>query len=298
MPTFDDLFDFELVSSYVHWHVNDFRQQPTPVIYQFLNKVLALARQYRPNKALRDQLKSLQRELPTIHPVYDKNDAWVSLADLAKVGCAIWPRKQPDQFPTWYKEHTANPGLSFAAYAGLSLMLQLWTWIPYRQRNMREMRLGDNLHQDSQGQWRITFRGEQLKISRKRGKTNIFDLPFPPELVPDLETYLTIWRPLLLRKMGHADTHVFMTRRGAHYNRHVLRSVTSNIVYRYTGKRWHPHIVRTVWATEWVRGGGDFFKGAVMLNDTLETFIANYAHLRDENVAEEVYATLATRRNG
>lgn len=34
-----------------------------------------------------------------------------------------------------------------------------------------------------------------------------------------------------------------------------------------------------------------------MLNDKLETVIANYAHLRDQNVAEEVYAML-DRRNG
>jgi len=34
-----------------------------------------------------------------------------------------------------------------------------------------------------------------------------------------------------------------------------------------------------------------------MRNDKLETVITTYAHLRDENIAEEVYATL-DRRHG
>jgi hypothetical protein len=69
------------------------------------------------------------------------------------------------------------------------------------------------------------------------------------------------------------------------------------LVYRYTGQAWHPHIIRTVWATEWIRKTHNFHHAAIMLNDKLETVIANYAHLREENVAEEVYAIL-DNRNG
>lgn len=56
-------------------------------------------------------------------------------------------------------------------------------------------------------------------------------------------------------------------------------------MYRHTGKHWHPHIIRTVWATEQIRNGLDFLDVAKMLNDRLETVIAAYAHLRDEDVA-------------
>ena len=177
-------------------------------------------------------------------------------------------------------------------------MLRLWTYIPYRQRNMREMQLGAHLHKDPQGSWRITFRGEQLKIASKRGRTNVFDLPFPPTLVPLLEDYLATWRPLLLAKASHPDTHVFLTRFGNPYNEETLRLSTQNIVYRYTGKHWHPHIVRTVWATERIRQPPhDFYTAAIMLNDKLETVIANYAHLLEEDVAEKSYR-LTEERNG
>jgi site-specific recombinase XerD len=178
-------------------------------------------------------------------------------------------------------------------------MLLLWTYIPYRQRNMREMRLGENLYKDSQGHWRIRFQGEQLKIARKRGQNNIYDLQFPPTLVPVLEEYLVTWRPILLNRASDPEKehHIFLTQRGTLYTRWSLRGTTHRIVYRYTGKHWHPHIIRTVWATEWISNGGDMLKAARMLNDRLETVVANYSHLHHLNFEEEVYAVL-DRRNG
>ena len=147
-------------------------------------------------------------------------------------------------------------------------MLRLWTYIPYRQRNMREMQLGENLYQDAQGTWRITFRGEQLKVASRRGRPNVFDLPFPETLVPVLEEYLAVWRPILVGKAWHPSSYVFLTRYGTPFQAESLGETIQNIVYRYTGKHWHPHIIRTVWATEWIRKThGDFYTAAIMLND-------------------------------
>ena len=291
--TFDHLFDITLVTAFVQWHVNEIHHRSTIVIGMFLRDLLALTRQYRPLPELRSQLAALRKTLPTPSPVYNKDDAWVPLSMLDEIGHALWPRKLPHQ----HRSGPKHPALRSALYAGFSLMFRLWTYIPYRQRNMREMQLGDNLHKDAQGKWRLTFRGEQLKVAVKRGRENIFDLPFPEALVPVLEDYLAIWRPLLLKKAGHPDTHVFLTLSGTPYQQDSLHLATARIVYSYTGKHWHPHIVRTIWATEWIRNGGDFFKAAIMLNDTLETVMSNYAHLRDENVAEEVFGVL-DRRNG
>jgi site-specific recombinase XerD len=176
-------------------------------------------------------------------------------------------------------------------------MLQLWTYIPLRQRNMREMQLGDNLYKDVQGAWRLTFRGEQLKVATRRGRTNVFDVPFPQQLIPLLENYLATWRPILLARAGHPDNHVFLTTQGTPYNQTNLTRTTQDIVYSYTGKHWHPHIVRTVWATEWIRNGGDFLTVAKMLNDRLETVIANYAHLLEEDVAENAYRLIDERNS-
>jgi len=174
-----------------------------------------------------------------------------------------------------------------ALHAGLSLMFRLWCYRPYRQRNMREMQLDENLHKDAHGTWFITFRGEQLKVASKRGRPNEFNLQFPETLVPVLEEYLSVWRPILVRKAGHPSSYVFLTQHGTPYNVRTLNTTTGAIVYRYTGKHWHPHIVRTVWATEQIRKGLDFLDVAKMLNDRLETVVATYAHLRDEAIAEK-----------
>jgi hypothetical protein len=244
---------------------------------------------------LRSQISALKRTIPVPPARYNKADAWVSLATLQEIARSIWPRKKATEVPVKYWRYA---GVGFAFYASLSLMFHLWTYIPYRQRNMREMKLGENLCKDPNGNWRITFHGEQLKIAVKRGRINLFDVPFPEKLVPLLENYLENWRPILLDRASQPDNHVFLNRKGRPYKTSRLTSVTRNIVYRYTGKHWHPHIIRTVWATEWIRNThGDFYTAAIMLNDRLETVIANYAHLLEEDVAEKAYQ-LIYERNG
>jgi hypothetical protein len=211
---------------------------------------------------------------------------------------ALWPRKKPEDLivPSM---HPPRLPTKTAVRASMSLLFRLWTYIPYRKRNIIDMQLGDNLHKDAEGHWRIRFQGEQLKIGLRNGRPNVFDLPFPPKLVPVLEDFLTLWRPYLVAKSPHPDheQHVFLTRWGKPYSSESFTAVTRNIVYRYTKQHWHPHIVRTVWATEMIHEGLDLLKVAKMLNDKLETVIATYAHLLDKNIAEEVYG-LIDRRNG
>ena len=296
-PTFDHLFDIDLVTRYVHWHVNERHHKPTVTIRAFLDRIATFARQYRPLPDFVAQVVALKKMLPQPPPALNKADAWVSLATLDEIGRAIWPRKHR---PSDYSPTNKRPGLFSATQAGYSLMLRLWTYIPYRQRNIREMKLDTNLHRDTHGKWRITFRGDELKVGSKRGHTNIFDLPFPENLVPVLEDYLTIWRPVLLDRSptSHHEPHVFLSKTGKPYWRTNLTTSTSHIVYRFTGKHWHPHIIRSVWATEWIRKThGDFYTAAIMLNDNLQTVIARYAHLLEEDVAEKAYRLIEERNS-
>jgi hypothetical protein len=296
-PDFDHLFDFDLVTRYVHWHVNECHGRPTNTIRRFLQFLLALTRQYRLMPDLVPHLVALQKSIPTPVPTYNKADAWVSLATLSDIGTSLWPQKQPKDISHLKSQPWRIVGLKYAKAAGLSLMLRLWTYIPYRQRNMREMELGKHLYKDTEGKWRITFRADELKIASKRGRTNVFDLPFPDTLVPILETYLALWRPILLTRASHPEQehHVFLTQNGTPFQEKVLAYALRMLVYSYTGKHWHPHIIRTVWATEWLRNSGDFHTAAIMLNDTLETVISNYSHLLEEDVAEKAYRLIDAR---
>jgi hypothetical protein len=283
--TFDHLFDIALITQFVHWHVNELHHRPTLAIRYHLQRFITLTKQYRPLPDVRSQLLALLRTIPQPHPLYYKEDAWVSLATLDQIGRDLWPRQALEAL----QQKRFNAGVKAAFSAGLSLMLRLWSYVPFRQRNMREMLLNHNLYQNAQGQWRLDFRGDQLKIATRRGQLNTFLEPFPQALVPVLEEYLRVWRPVLLTKAPHADDHLFLSIRGIPFTGVRLRTATKAVVYRYTGQCWHPHNVRTVWATEMILKGVDLGKVAKMLNDDLKTVIANYAHLLNQNVAEEVY---------
>jgi hypothetical protein len=267
--------------------VNEKHKRPTATAHLFLTCLLALTRQYRRLPELRHQLKGLQRTLPKPPPVYQKNDAWVSRGELARIGALLWPRKLPNA--------VRGNGRLHAFRAGLSLMLRLWCYIPYRQRNIREMTLDHNLYKTTNGQWRLRFTGDQLKMAAKRGRPNAFDLPFPDTLVPALESYLELWRPLLVTGPASPARQVFLMRTGHPFSSSQLRATTRRIIYGYTGKQWHPHILRSVWATEEIRETGDLYAAAVMLNNTFETIVKNYAHLREENIAEAIYRRLDAR---
>jgi hypothetical protein len=291
---FNHLFDRTLLESFVQWHINTKWHRPTRLLIQFLQSVHAMACQYRPDPELADWLDALRKRLPRPPRVYNKSDAWVPLREIERVGLALWPHKSPESLRT-PGTHPEGIGRKYAARATASLMLRLWVHIPYRQRNMREMKMQQNLYRTPEGQWRIRFADEDLKVATRRGRSNVFDLPFPPALVETLESYLTIWRPILARIENRPE--VFLTRDGGVFKVHSIRSTLQRHIYSFTGRRWHPHMMRTIWATEWIQSSGDFMTAAIMLNDHLKTVIQNYAHLRDENVAENAYQWVQARIN-
>jgi hypothetical protein len=281
------LYDLKLIRAFVHWYVNLKHKRSTHFTFHLLKNLIALTRQYQPDPALRAELIALRKSLPTPTPLRDKSNGWIPLSELDRIGTALWPTRLPHQI--------VRSGTRTASQAGLSLMFRLWCYIPLRQRNIREMRLHEHLYQDHHGQWRLRFKGQQLKIATKKGRENILDLPFPAALIPALEAYLSTWWPIL--HALHSRQEVFLSRAGTPYTLSQLYSKTTDNAYVFTGKRWHPHLIRTIWATEWLRSHGDYYTAAIMLNDNLETVIRNYAHLREENVAEKAYHWVDSQRD-
>jgi hypothetical protein len=294
---FDHLCNLALLERFILWHINEKWKRPTRTAHTLVKCVRAMASQYLGDVALAEALKALRKRLPPLRPVYNKNDAWISLQELQTVAAALWPTTTPAALIAHYKggRSAAGAGRKSAARAGISLMLQLWIHIPYRQRNMREMQLDHNLYKTTEGHWRIRFASDELKIASKQGHPNVFDLPLPVLLIPVLESYLTTWRPILAHIRN--ATEVFLNHHGRPYTIKTVNHVIKGHIYSYTGRLWHPHIMRTIWATEWIRTSGDFMTAAIMLNDRLETVIKNYSHLRDENVAEKAFEWVQTRVN-
>ena len=63
---------------------------------------------------------------------------------------------------------------------------------PFRQRNIREMKLDKNLYRGSDGKWLLKFQGPEMKAG------NLVNYHFPGDLVEMLEEYLNIYRPQIL----------------------------------------------------------------------------------------------------
>jgi hypothetical protein len=294
---FSHLFDFTLIERFIHWHINEKWHRLTRTAHNLIKHIHAMVSQYRPNPTLAESLKALRKRMPPLRPVYNKNEVWIPLDELERVGVALWPLQSQEALASYMKYNQSRcwAGSKLASRAGLSLMLRLWVYIPYRQRNMREMKLDQNLYRTPEGHWRIRFASEELKVASKRGQLNIFDLPFPPTLIKSLQSYLTTWRPILTGREHHPE--VFLNRYGQPYCEFTIRRALQGHIYSFTGRRWHPHIMRTIWATEWIKSHGDFYTAAIMLNDRLETVIQNYAHLMEGNIAEKAYEWVQQRVN-
>src|SRR5690348_4701597 len=48
--------------------------------------------------------------------------------------------------------------------------------------------------------------------------------------------------------------------------------------YRFTGIAMNPHMIRTVWATEYIKSTKNFIDAAYMLGDRVETVLHSYAN--------------------
>jgi len=63
------------------------------------------------------------------------------------------------------------------------------------------MQLDKNLYQDKEHKhWHLEFKGEELKVSERRGRENEFHInitDYCPDIVEHLQEYLTKHRPLL-----------------------------------------------------------------------------------------------------
>ncbi len=178
-------------------------------------------------------------------------------------------------------------------------MLRLLVRIPLRQRNLREMawnptqpEAGLNLYKRD-SRWFLLFVGEQLKVAYKGKEVNTIEHEFPIEIVPDLERWLYLWRPLLtkferthsvikdLRSDGgqSSQEYVFLNAIGNPYTSNLMHVAIKKATFKYAGVAVNPHMIRTIYATEQMRDTHDPQTTAYMLNNKPETMQKFYYEL-------------------
>lgn len=294
-PVFDDILNLTYLSGFLKWRIAKRGKKVTSTIHRTLIAIEVIAGQYLNQSEVTARIKALRKDLPKPQVRYNKQDAWPDggLETLSGIASSIWPAKEPGQY--------IAGGFKPAFYAGMSLMLKLWCYIPYRQRNMREMLLGENLYKDPRdGVMKIRFSGEQMKIATKNGRENIFELPFPDDVLPQLNEYLAKWRPILAERTGNAHQNVFLNMKGTPFTYQTLGGDVRSIVGSYTGKHFNPHLIRSIWTTECITKHQEkgLYIASVMLNDKFETVAKNYLHLLDQDVAKQAYSWVNTQVNG
>ena len=97
-----------------------------------------------------------------------------------------------------------------------------------------------------------------------------------------LEEFLRVYRP---RLPGAATSpFLFLTQYGTPYTQRSLHTELSGAVAMRTGQRFYPHLIRTIWATEYLTADEkpDWITAAVMLGDKVATVMARYHDLVDQ----------------
>jgi hypothetical protein len=264
-----------------------------------------------------DELRKYRKTLGVPEKVTDKTKRWISLRKLENVGLSIYPlnaRRLSELAPearrelqrdkeNGYKEHPRY------AYRVLqSLLIRFSIRLPLRQRNLREMlwnpetpEQGRNLYRRD-GKWFIRFVGQELKISHVKGEEHRVEHEFPDDIRDLLEEWLSQWRPVLIssQKGIHAGSqrtesgqeYVFLDSVGSPLTQQQVTWAFESATYRFTGVTMNPHMVRTIWATEYIKATRNFIDAAYMLGDTVETVLKSYAKLLDEDCEKRAKAWL------
>jgi hypothetical protein len=272
----DDLFDIASLDRFVRWHSGK-QQVRISDQAQKLARTLRLLAAHGKHPVL-PALKDYIRDLPTPEPMHNKRRHWFTLRELEMIGLS---ELQDARKPLIDTHSNANPGLMRALDCQHALMLRLLVRIPLRSRNLREIQLDKNLYHD-QGHWHLHFSGEELKVATRNGETNEYHInmtEYCPDLLPHLEEYLTIHHP----RIPNTETSplLFRSKYGNPYNASTLRHELFSLVFRRSDKkRFYPHLIRTIWATEYLTANpGDYEGAAAMLGDTVQMVLKSYYHL-------------------
>jgi integrase len=195
------------------------------------------------------------------------------------------------------------------------LLISWLVTLVWRQRNIRECRLGHNLFKAEvqpmvniavpywaqerlranphEKFWQFHFREGETKTHREVRAI------LPRRLVPLLEEYLEHYRPILL--MGSDPTNLFLNGKGRPLTDQGVNDRVSNLTVHYAHRRVTPHLFRDIFAFYWLRNHPrDYLMVSKALWHTnIQTTIRIYGSKFDESHAMcQVEEWLDRRREG
>ena len=182
-----------------------------------------------------------------------------------------------------------------------ALLISWFITLVWRQRNVRECRLGHNLFRaallpmtqitipawvreklksNAQEQfWQFYFAEDETKAGR------IVHSILPHTLVSLLEEYLSKWRPLLVRNTDPGT--LFLNREGGPLTSEELRDLVSNLTLKYARRRVNPHMFRDIFAYWWLSQYAEDINtvSKMLWHKNIQTTINIYGWKFDESAA-------------
>ena len=150
------------------------------------------------------------------------------------------------------------------------LMLRWLSILPWRQRNIRECRIGGsspNIFKAKIGPfsdldkpvWVLEEEQKnpdaefwQIRFTAKETKTGVeVHTLLPRRLIAPLEEYIADFRPHLLN--GKATPTLFLTNRGNPLSAKCVQTIVGDWAYRCGGVRTNPHLIRDIFAFRWLK---------------------------------------------
>jgi hypothetical protein len=289
-PTWGDVFDTALLMDFVRWHGARLGRPVSTHGQHVVNLACTIANVCKHSQA--PALADMRNTLKPPPPLHIKRVHWVSLRELEEISEACLAEGRSPYLPFRLAKH---PGARRATQFQRGVILKLLVRVPLRQRNVRELRVGENLYADHKGHWQLHFSGAELKIGTRGGQVNEYNLnltEYAPELLPLFEEWRTVYRPRLPN--AATSPFLFLTQRGTPHTVQTLREELTYIVARHTGQRFYPHLIRTIWATEFLEKTQNFTTAATMLGDTLAVVMKTYYDIVHKDHHAQAKAFLGT----
>jgi Phage integrase family len=293
------LTDIKVLDPWAWWRLER-RGESTAGIRNDLGQMLTIAKHWVKDEGRVRAIQALFGDLPPAVAVRDKEALWLDMEELDLIGQSRHPANArrfegpPTQWTQFMKDYLADPDAvrlppswlaghgpnmkTVTMWIGLSLMIRFWCHRPLRSRQVRELKVSHLIRQPN-GRYEIVLKGEELKVSRRRGHVNRWEAHFPQALLPQLEEWLTRWRP---RIAAPDSPFLFVNSRGQPFTGPKTTEMLEWTTWNFTQERaagpiaLNPHQIRTLWGTQMVLAKLDILTIARLLGDNIQMVYERY----------------------
>lgn len=251
-----------------------------------------LAESVRPT-TIRIHITGLERALSVLQPGADLRFLRQRAARFPKVGDPLKKRQRLKDSATILQlgfdlmakaETPEKPTRGGAVLYRDGLMIALLAYRPLRLRNFTNIKTTQNLRRSDTG-WRLQFSAAETKNHKS------WFASFPPQLVPHLESYISVFRPLLLRNRQDEGWLWISERSNPLTDNGIFYAITTRTRAAF-GKSINPHLFRDSAATSLaVHDPAHVRLGSHVLGNTFRTMQTHYNQAQCIQASDALNAT-------